>query len=71
MKLIKYCIPLLILFSILLLNEYMFVHEGMMGIPGTPKFSLLPETGSATWTKYWLKFEGLMTSFKAMKKKTN
>ena len=49
----------------------MFVHEGMMGILGTPKFSLLPETGSATWTKYWLKFEGLMTSFKAMKKKTN
>jgi hypothetical protein len=70
MNLTKYCLPLLILFSILLINEYISSKEGftLKDVPGSPKWPIiLPSFGSAKFTGYWMKFKGFMSSASATK----
>lgn len=71
MKLIKYCIPLLILLVILVINEYISIDEGFLGIPGTPKLPMSYQFGSPGATRAFLKFTGYVKTLKTASSTTS
>lgn len=65
MNLLKYGIPLLILFSAVLYNEYMSTIEGLKGIPGTEPAPRI-KTGSSDFTASWAKFSSLLSTISSI-----